>query len=352
VSTVDRPGLGRRVATAILLASASVLVTLAVLEVGLRLTETLRSPPPPAPPTPPGVRVLTTLRDLTGANIRGVLPGGAPYRTNAHGLRGRDYAEPKPPGVFRIVVIGDSVTMGAGVAEDDTYVARVERALNDPPGAVRYEVVNLGLSGLNAPMNVARLADLGLLYEPDLLVYGYTLNDIEGPEYRRTSEAASNVAGDLSREQDAPHGLRVLTFFRTHLYSMREMLWPPRGSIVWELDDNYLRNPAALAVVDHAFDRLERIARERDLCVVLLQHACIWFLRGVHPFRRHYAVVAELAAEHGFFEKGTFDYVAGHDGTALWVAPFDPHPNAEGHALYAQALLDELRSLPPRCWKR
>jgi CheY-like chemotaxis protein len=50
-------------------------------------------------------------------------------------------------------------------------------------------------------------------------------------------------------------------------------------------------------------------------------------------------VVAELAAKHGFFYKDTIDYVRGRDGTSLWVGPFDPHPNAEGHALYAQALV-------------
>ena len=46
--------------------------------------------------------------------------------------------------------------MGYGVPERDTYAARIERALNDPPGPVAYQVLNLGLAGLNATHVVER----------------------------------------------------------------------------------------------------------------------------------------------------------------------------------------------------
>ena len=55
-------------------------------------------------------------------------------------------------------------------------------------------------------------------------------------------------------------------------------------------------------------------------------------------------------AAHGFVNKDTVDYVLGHEGTDLWVSAFDPHPNAEGHALLARAALDALRAMPATCW--
>jgi hypothetical protein len=43
----------------------------------------------------------------------------------------------------------------------------------------------------------------------------------------------------------------------------------------------------------------------------------------------------------------------GHDERTLQVNPFfDPHPNAEGHRLHAQALLQGLADLPRSCWDK
>jgi len=345
-----RPGITRRVGIPLALVTASVLLTLAVLEVILRLTASPAVLPARAAPLPPGVRVLKDVRDFVAPNVVGVMPEGIPYRTNAGGLRGPDYVRPRPPNVFRIAVLGDSVTMGSGVKEEDTYAARIERALDDPPGPVTYEVLNLGIAGFNAGLIAQRLEQVGLSYEPDLILYGYTVNDIEGPNYRASVDPNNRLMGDLSREETARNGLYVTTFFRTHLYSLRELVWPPKGSYIHELDDNYFDNPAALTALDNAFVQIQEAAAKRGACVVLMQHTSLWFLHAFHPFRRFHAAVAKLAAAHGFTNKNTLDYFLGRGGLELWVGPFDPHPNGEGHAILAQAALDALRDLPAKCW--
>jgi lysophospholipase L1-like esterase len=343
----------RRMIGPLALAAGSVLLTLGVLEVGLRLTTPSHPRLPDPGRVPAGTLELSTVMQLARPNARGVLPGGVPYRANASGFRGPDYARPKPAGVFRIAMIGDSVTMGAGVAEEDAYPARVERALNESSGSVTYEVLNLGMAGLNATNVVERMERIGVPYDPDLIVYGYTLNDIEGPSYRHAAAAPqARAVGALARAEWAQEQLYVVTFLRTRFYSLRELLWPPEDSYVFELDDNYFHNPAALAAVDDAFGRLERLARERGVCVLVLQHTSLWFLRAFHPFRRHYAAVAALARAHGFVDKDTLDYFAGRDALGLWVNAYDSHPNAEGHALLARAALEGLHALPARCWDR
>jgi hypothetical protein len=106
----------------------------------------------------------------------------------------------------------------------------------------------------------------------------------------------------------------------------------------------------ALQQLDDAFARLRAIADEGDRCVLVLQHPTLWFLHAFHPFRRHNAVVARLARSHGFATADATDHVIGLQGLALWVGPFDPHPNATGHAILAGAALDALGRLPARCW--
>ena len=50
--------------------------------------------------------------------------------------------EPKPDGVMRVLVFGDSLTFGDEVTDDETYVAHLQTML---PGT---EVLNLGVHGM------------------------------------------------------------------------------------------------------------------------------------------------------------------------------------------------------------
>src|SRR5262249_55722449 len=172
--------LGRSAAIAALVLGG-LLVGLGIAEIIARLTW---QPPVATQPrvVPPGLPELHTADDLAQPNVRGIY-NGAFVRTNGAGFRGPERALPKPGDVFRIAVAGDSVTMGSGVEEEETYVALVEQALN-AGGPPRYEVLNLGLIGLDISGVMARLRSVGLRFEPDLIVYGCTINDIAGNGYR------------------------------------------------------------------------------------------------------------------------------------------------------------------------
>jgi hypothetical protein len=279
-------------------------------------------------------------------NVRGLV-GGALYATNSAGFRGPDRSLEKPPGVFRIAVFGDSIAMGAGVTQEETYAFGLERALETIRPGRRYEVLNLGLGGLNARFAVDRLVRLGLRYEPDLLVYGYTLNDIEGPAYRRSVEFA---AIDPLRFASSP--LALLRILGPRFDSLRELVLAPRGSYSFELDENYFRNPRAWQEVLRALDRLARVARERGSCAVVLVHTRLYWLSLLHPYRRHYAAVLEAARARGLHAIESFRTHGGARAESLWVGPFDPHPNARGHELLLAALLEGLADLPETCWDR
>lgn len=132
------------------------LLTLGAIEIGLRLGAPAPIRPPARPSLPAGLPEILDTPQLTAPNVRGVIPPGVCYRTNSAGFRGREYARPKPPGV-RIAVIGDSVVMGAGVDEEVSYPVWLEKILNAEGGSITYEVLNLGIAGLNAPAVIYRL---------------------------------------------------------------------------------------------------------------------------------------------------------------------------------------------------
>lgn len=106
----------------------------------------------------------------------------ASYRINSSGLRDYEYPIQKNNRVFRIVVLGDSVTFGHGVELDQAYHKILERMLNlGLKIRLRYEVLNFGVSGYNVAMEAIVLREKALRYKPDLVIVGFNLNDGDPP---------------------------------------------------------------------------------------------------------------------------------------------------------------------------
>jgi hypothetical protein len=102
---------------------------------------------------------------------------------NALGLRGPERAYEKPTGTQRILMLGDSFTEAAQVAERESTVSRLEAGLN-ARGAGRYEVLNAGVGGWGTGQQLVYLREEGYRYQPDLvLVMLYLGNDIFDNSY-------------------------------------------------------------------------------------------------------------------------------------------------------------------------
>ncbi len=97
---------------------------------------------------------------------------------NSLGFRGPDVTSPKPPGRFRVVVVGDSLTLGWGVGDDETYSARLEQQLRRRFPTRDLDVVNLGVGGYNTRQEVTLLARNVSRLQPDLVLVGFYSNDV------------------------------------------------------------------------------------------------------------------------------------------------------------------------------
>jgi len=109
-------------------------------------------------------------------DFTGEMAGEPPIeiRTNPGGFRDAPF-EPKAPGVFRIVALGDSFGFGHGVEVDAAYPDLLEQMLSTPERPV--EVLNLGVPGYNTQMELAQLRRLGAELEPDLVLLGLYLGN-------------------------------------------------------------------------------------------------------------------------------------------------------------------------------
>lgn len=241
--------------------------------------------------------------------------------TNSLGMRDREYAAAKPPGVFRTVLVGASIDMGAGVENNETYENLVEDRLNaERVGGSRYEILNLSVSGYTPFHKLAAIEERAFALEADLVLYVAHGGEFDwaGRRINRTLQIGAPIPYDFL--------VHTLTKAGVHRSDSEEVIrrrLQPYGrdlvrGVLGRLGEQCRahRTRCALVVVDKTsdeerpptVDELTAIARQAGLEVVDL-----W---------------------------GAYDGM--RSGQSLWITDFDNHPNARGHQLLAARLYDGL----------
>jgi HEAT repeat protein/lysophospholipase L1-like esterase len=95
---------------------------------------------------------------------------------NADGVRDRAHAEEPRPRTFRLVFLGDSVTLGAGIAADEAYPQVLQRRL--AAEGRRIEVFNVALWGWSTRQQRTAYARIVRRYRPERVVLAVCLNDV------------------------------------------------------------------------------------------------------------------------------------------------------------------------------
>jgi len=106
-----------------------------------------------------------------------------PVHINSRGWRDHEVAYAKPPGAYRIVVVGDSYVEGKEVRLEDTFPKRLEARLNAElarPGR-RFEVIPLARGGIATDMELRVIRERAKRYSPDVVVLAFFAgNDVRG----------------------------------------------------------------------------------------------------------------------------------------------------------------------------
>lgn len=121
------------------------------------------------------------------------------YTLNSQGLRGPEYAVPRPDGVFRIVCVGDSFCFGQGVHEHDTITRVLENRLNQQADAlnqpIRFEVINCAVRGYSTRQERILYERYARHYQPQLIVALMVHND--NWDFEEDQHLAVRHAGEL-----------------------------------------------------------------------------------------------------------------------------------------------------------
>ena len=121
--------------------------------------------------------------------------------TNELGFNDRDYPLQRPPGVFRILVIGDSFGWAGGM--HGNYTAVLEQKLNDGGRAGPVEVINATLPMSHTGEQRVLLEKYGLRFEPHLVVLGFFVgNDFLDADPRRKRIVVNDTYLDIKKGRE------------------------------------------------------------------------------------------------------------------------------------------------------
>ena len=251
------------------------------------------------------------------------------------------YEQPKPPGTFRILGLGDSVTYGSGVNAAETYLALVGQHIQRQFPGCTLEVLNAGRPAWDTIEEVKWLKQDGIRYEPDIVLIGFYLNDATHlnaiPEYFERIERRLNFKNRSSwwyehcnlyrfikRRLDY-HEVhqRILQRYKDSFYQSQEQ---------WSL---WLKCAEALR-------EAQRMSREHGFRLLVVVLPILTELKGEYPFQDIIELVLTFCAENDIAAMTVLDGLRGYDARKLWIAPDDQHPNATGHRLIAAPLVRHL----------
>ncbi|HXF49855.1 MAG TPA: GDSL-type esterase/lipase family protein [Verrucomicrobiae bacterium] len=95
------------------------------------------------------------------------------YRTNAEGFRDREFMENRIADKKRVLCLGNSVTFGWRVAEEEAYPQVLQKLLSD-----KFEVYNCAQTGYTTFQGKRLLGKLLQKYQPDVVTLAYIWNDL------------------------------------------------------------------------------------------------------------------------------------------------------------------------------
>ncbi|WP_353570174.1 hypothetical protein [Candidatus Albibeggiatoa sp. nov. BB20] len=157
---------------------------------------------------------------------------------NQYGHRDQAVQIPKPDNVFRILLLGDSFTIGAKMREEQAYPHLLENQLNQHVKNKKIEVVNAGVGGWQ-PFHYAQYYEhYGQQFQPDMVLVGLFIGNDTYTQETDVSHTPTAIMGQLVSPQKAQQvGIKWKIWLYEHSNLVRLVLNKSTTSV----NQGYLR---------------------------------------------------------------------------------------------------------------
>ncbi|MBI5185166.1 MAG: SGNH/GDSL hydrolase family protein [Nitrospinae bacterium] len=266
-------------------------------------------------------------------------------KLNSRGLRDYEYSLEKPEKVFRILVLGDSMTFGQGIEElGNTFPKKLEAYLNKGAEGVRFELINAAKPGWGTDNAMYYLYEKGFDFNPDMVLLNYYHNDVPTPGlYSCDSEDRDLVPSSWKGLHAFVNKMELYKLLKARVNRLLEKtgkkpsfeectlrIYDSRG---WEMEKIFI-------------DAIHIACEIKNVKLMLSVVPVINKLGDEYPFSRPHNMLREYCEKRDIafvdlFEPG----FKGEKASSLWVSPEDWHLNEKGAEIAAQALFKRLEPL-------
>jgi hypothetical protein len=245
-----------------------------------------------------------------------------PVRTESHGFRGPAIAEQAPAGVARIAFVGDSTTMGWGVAEEKTFAHQViERLVKD---GRKVDGFNEGVGNWNTAQELTNFKDTGLKMKPDIVVLTYFINDGEPmPTYPKESWL------DLHSAAWIVLNYRIDSLIRS---------FGPRPDWKHYYRNLYRDDAPGWQATQRAIAGFAEVAKQTGVKIVVFHLPELRVLKP-YEFQDVTDKVRKVVEANGLTFVDLLPTVENMDPASLWVTVPDPHPNGKADTAFTDGIL-------------
>jgi hypothetical protein len=289
-----------------------------------------------------------------------LMPAGPHYRAetayfdtmkmppNSLGYYDYEYDREKGPGVFRIMVVGDSFSEGAGLSFDDIFPKRLERYLNcyGNEQKITYQVMNMSWRRRSTPLEVRLIKKYSGKYHPDLVILSYCLNDAEDLDVKEDLWRLRYIHPKLLFKR--PIGWRGVLYDHSALAKLIfHRTFNTRNNHRYKryYKELYMDDYQGWKKTQEALRELGNLSRSyripaRVLIFPLFSHS----LGDDYPFKRIHNKVHRALDKAGLPYIDLLPHYANMNHIRLeYIPDKDPHPDEIAHRIAAEALFQDLR---------
>ncbi len=272
--------------------------------------------------------------------------------TNSDGFRGTvEYTERPGEGVIRVGTIGDSITFGFGVADDESYPAVLEALLSEHG---RYEVINAGVHSYDSSRGLRALRTRLLPYHPDVVTLCLGVNDtVSIPEHRHLEGGQLRLSQARYEELEAEFeaNMREMVRLCREQGTQVVLVVPPvNGFFPFPDVTRFVGLTRKVALeLDLPLVDLEQafLQREKRDGLVLVTEGTTQTLVGYRKGEPRELLTVEVDPDRFQFVADEIYAYIDREPVDMTLAFDGSHPNAEGMRLIAQLLEPVILGLEP-----
>jgi len=252
---------------------------------------------------------------------------------------------------IRILFLGDSFTIGAGIRDhqdrfSEIAEARLNQELAGAESPRRVHIFNAGKAGSNPRLWDTYFKVVEPVYKPHFV---YAIFFLRNGTRLGTSLAHQKEIIDPIREK----------YWNMPLYNLSAMVRFFYNRLAWReytmqfkeiLTSSYLGSPDERAVwreQQQALLGISRACQEKNISFHLVIFPILFNLKD-YEFHEVEKEIQAFAENHDIPVFPLTPGFLGENDRTLWVASNDQHPNEKGHRIAAETLLPYLRTMLPQ----